>query len=88
VCNRRTDPETGDHYNLLLNPPKEDAIAKRLLHVSEDREDIVKARFAVWNEAVPRIEDAYKKVLLNIQTDNTPSSITDIISDAIQNPIG
>ena len=42
VCNRRTDPETGDHFNLLLNPPKDEAVAKRLLHVSEDREDIVK----------------------------------------------
>ena len=48
----------------------------------------MKSRFAIWNETVPRVEDAYKKVLLNIQTDNTPKEITEIISDAIQNPIG
>ncbi len=88
VCSRRTDPETGAHYNLSVNPPEDDDVLKRLVQASEDREDIVKSRFAIWNETVPRVEDAYKKVLLNIQTDNSPKEITEIISDAIQNPIG
>ena len=71
VSHRRVDPETGDHYNLTFKPPTEESIAKRLLQVSEDNEEVVKQRIQRWNETVPLIEEAFKKVLLNIQTENS-----------------
>ena len=54
-----------------------------MVQVREDTEDMIKRRYAYWNSAVPRIEDAFKKVLLTIQTDVSPSHITDLITDAI-----
>jgi hypothetical protein len=51
--------------------------------MKEDTEVMVKKRYAFWNQAVPRIEDTFKKVLLTIQTDVNPQHITDLITDAI-----
>lgn len=45
-------------------------------------------RFEGWNSAISRIEDAYKNVILNVQTDCEREKVTEIIADAIQNPIG
>ena len=38
----------------------------KLVQMKEDTAPVIKKRFALWNEHVPKIEDAYKKVLLNI----------------------
>ena len=46
--NRRMDPETGVYYNLEVAPPSDDAIVKRLLEMSEDKEETVKARLKTW----------------------------------------
>ena len=55
--------------------------------MKEDTEAVVKKRYHLWNDNVQKIEEAYKKVLLNIQTDIKSELITDLIADAIQNPI-
>lgn len=51
--------------------------------MKEDTEAIVKRRYHLWNNHVQKIEEAYKKVLLNIQTDIKADLITDLIADAI-----
>jgi adenylate kinase family enzyme len=63
-----------------------DALSK-YVQMKEDTEAIVKKRYHLWNDHVQKIEEAYKKVLLNIQTDIKSELITDLIADAIQNPI-
>ncbi len=57
------------------------------MQMKEDTEAVVKKRYHLWNDNVQKIEEAYKKVLLNIQTDIKSELITDLIADAIQNPI-
>ena len=58
--NKRIDPQTGDEYNLEVNPPSDEATSNRLLECPEDMYDQVKARYAVWNKVSIQIEDAYK----------------------------
>lgn len=87
LSNRRIDPTTGILYNLEINPPKDEATASRLIELIEDREKIVRQRHAVWNNQVSNIEEAFKNMLLNVQADKPVEQITELICDAIQNPI-
>lgn len=75
------------YYNLEVFPPKEEAVAARLIELHEDREAVVKKRFETWNNQVPNIEEAFKNMLLNVQSDKPLDQVTEIICDAIQNPI-
>ena len=84
VTNRRTDPETGTDYRLSSkNAPTEEAITERLIQKSDDTAESVKARIVTWNEAVPRVEEAFKKVVLSVQSDQPSEAITEEISEAI-----
>ena len=87
LSNRRIDPTTGTSYNLEINPPRDEATASRLIEMVEDREKVVKQRYAVWNNQVSNIEEAFKNMLLNVQADRPVEQITELICDAIQNPI-
>jgi len=64
-------------------PPKEEAIAARLIEMQEDNEDTVKKRMEVWNQLVPNIEEAFKNMLLNVQSDRPVEQVTEVICDAI-----
>lgn len=35
----------------------------------EDREQVVRSRFEIWNGQVSNIEEAYKSMLLNVPSD-------------------
>jgi len=43
------DPSTGLFYNLEVDPPRDEATASRLIEMVEDKEAVVKQRFAIWN---------------------------------------
>lgn len=83
LIHRRIDPETGDHFNIAINPPEDPAILKRLITLNKDKEEVIRARIDTWNTSAPRVEEAYKKVILNIQTDTNEENITELIADAI-----
>ena len=87
LTNRRIDPTTGVYYNLEIFPPKDEATASRLIELTEDGEANVRSRCNQWAEHVPNLEEAFKNMLLNVQSDKAIEQITDLICDAIQNPI-
>ena len=87
LTNRRVDPTSGTYYNLEINPPKDEATASRLIELVEDRELVVRNRFQSWNNHISNVEEAFKNMLLNIQSDKPVEQITELICDAIQNPI-
>jgi len=87
LTNRRVDPHTGIYYNLEVLPPKEETVAARLIELHEDKEAVVRKRFEVWKGQVEYIEEAFKNMLLNVQSDKAVDQVTEIICDAIQNPI-
>jgi adenylate kinase len=45
LSNRRVDPQTGNSYNLEIQPPKDETTAKRLIDLAEDKEKTVRVRF-------------------------------------------
>lgn len=87
LSNRRVDPQTGVFYNLEILPPKEESVAARLIELHEDKEQVVRHRVSIWNQQVSNIEEAFKNMLLNVQSDKPVDQITELICDAIQNPI-
>ena len=87
LSNRRVDPQTGIYYNLEIFPPKEESVAARLIELHEDRENVVRRRVEIWNGLVSNVEESFKNMLLNVQSDKPVEQITELICDAIQNPI-
>lgn len=81
--NRRIDPHTGTYYNLEINPPKEEQVATRLIEMHEDREQVIRSRFEIWNGQVSNIEEAYKSMLLNVPSDKPVEQVTEFICEAI-----
>ena len=75
------------YYNLEVFPPKEETVAARLIEMHEDKEATVRKRFEVWNGQVSNVEEAFKNMLLNVQSDKPLDQVTELICDAIQNPI-
>jgi adenylate kinase family enzyme len=83
LTNRRIDPTTGIYYNLEILPPKDEATSSRLVELTEDKEATVRQRCNLWNENVPNLEEAFKNMLLNVQSDKPVEQITELICDAI-----
>lgn len=42
ITHRRIDPEVGTVYNMVSNPPEDEVIAARLIHMAEDKETVVR----------------------------------------------
>ena len=83
LTNRRIDPTTGTYYNLEIDPPRDEATGSRLIELVEDKKNVVKQRFTVWNNQVSNIEEAFKNMLLTVQSDKAVEQISDTICDAI-----
>jgi adenylate kinase len=87
LSNRKIDPQTGVYYDLSLAPPSDETIIKRLLPIDEDQEDIVRKRFGKWIEFQPKLEEAFKGTILQVNAEKTKDEIAQSIADSIQNPI-
>ncbi len=87
LSNRRIDPQTGEFFNLEINKPPDEATLTRLAELPEDKEVVIKARYQQWAESIAFLEEAFKNTLLNVQADKNVEQITELVCDAIQNPI-
>ena len=81
------DPETGKIIDLASSVPESLEQADRLIAPKEDQEEAIRSRYTLWSECSQRVEDAFKKQILNIQGEDASDDITDLIADAILNPI-
>jgi adenylate kinase len=65
LTNRRVCPRCGRIYNLLSMAPKSDEICDdcgtKLIQRDDDREEVVRNRFKVYNEMTAPLIDYYKK---------------------------
>ncbi|AJC72988.1 adenylate kinase [Pseudothermotoga hypogea DSM 11164 = NBRC 106472] len=65
LTNRRVCPKCGRIYNLLSMPPKNDELCDdcgiRLVQRDDDKEEVVRNRFKVYNEMTAPLIDYYKK---------------------------
>jgi guanylate kinase len=52
----------------------------------EDKEEVVKTRFHYWQLNLSHLEETYKQMLMNVQSDRTVEQVETVLSDGIQNP--
>lgn len=75
--NRRVDPNTGDVYNLEVNPPSDEATSARLIELPEDSRDVVEKRFNHFKMQNIMLEEAFREVCQNINSEKTIEEMTD-----------
>lgn len=73
---RRSDPETGEVYNLDTNPPPPEK-ADRMIQRDDDKPETVKARLHTYHETTEPIIEYYRKlgVLVDVPGDASPDEI-------------
>jgi len=73
LTNRRVCPKCGRIYNLLSMPPKNDELCDdcgiRLVQRDDDKEEVVRNRFKVYNEKTAPLIDYYKKKHTLVEVD-------------------
>lgn len=47
----------------------------------------MKRRFDFWKTQLSLMEESYKQMLQNVQSDKTPEQVEELICEAIQNPL-
>ncbi|KAJ8906469.1 hypothetical protein NDN08_002962 [Rhodosorus marinus] len=67
IVGRRSDPETGRIYHLTFDPPETEEVASRLTQRSDDTEEKVRTRLAMYKENADLVKNEYgdKVVLIN-----------------------
>ena len=66
---RRMDPDNGRMYNIKEFPPTDEAVLKRLIELPEDKEQILKARIALWTNNLYLIEEEFGSQITAIPAD-------------------
>jgi len=86
LADRRIDPVTGKYYNSKTTPDDQ-LIKDRLEQHTEDKEEVVRKRWRVWDDFIGKIEEVYRPYLFSIKTElYSEEECTDIISEMMQIP--
>jgi adenylate kinase len=85
IVNRRTDPENGNIYHLIFNPPPEDII-DRLTRRHDDTEEICKIRLEKYHNETSPIIPFYENqnLLRRIDGNGTTDDITSRICNSLK----
>lgn len=82
-CGRRLDPETGEIYHLKFKPPPAE-IVDRLVHRSDDQEESIRNRLAIYHEQVNGILPFFESVVCKIDGLPKPSEVTEKVFAALE----
>jgi len=82
VVGRRSDPETGEIYHLTFKPPPPE-IESRLVHRSDDTEEMVRNRLGTYHKHVDAVVGYYKDVMAEIEGDQSMEEVFASIETAI-----
>ena len=85
--NRRVDPTTGAVYNLEVNPPSDEATSSRLIEMVSDADEVVRKAYQANRDKLVMLEEAYRPVIQNVQSERTIEEMNEHLADAITNPL-
>ena len=83
VVGRRSDPETGEIYHLTFKPPPAE-IVSRLVHRSDDTEEMVRNRLDTYYKHVDAVVSYYKDVMVEVPGDRSMEEVFGNIEKAIE----
>jgi len=82
-CGRRLDPETGDIYHLKFKPPPAE-IVDRLVHRSDDQEESIRNRLAIYHDQVNGILPFFESAVVKIDGLPKPAEVTEKVFAALE----
>jgi adenylate kinase len=88
VVGRRTDPDTGKIYHMTFSPPTDDAVIGRLVHRSDDTEEMVKVRLEQFHANVDAVKDSYTDISVTIDGNQDKGLVSKAIFEAIASKVG
>ncbi|CAH8452281.1 unnamed protein product [Schistosoma turkestanicum] len=71
----RMDPETGDLYNLIYNPPNDLSVERRLVKIAENDEELIENIYAEYNRQVVLLKRIYSNVAYEFNADQPINDI-------------
>lgn len=84
---RRVCEQCGRNYNLLTNPPREegvcDACGGRLIQREDDRPEVVRRRYRLYQEEIAPLKEFYRERGLLAELDGA-RSIEEVFQEALQ----
>jgi len=75
-CGRRLDPETGEIYHLKFKPPPAEVV-DRLVHRSDDQEESIRNRLAIYHDQVNGILPFFESAVCKIDGLPKPAEVTE-----------
>mmetsp|Transcript_71319 Transcript_71319/g.148877 ORF Transcript_71319/g.148877 Transcript_71319/m.148877 type:complete len:294 (-) Transcript_71319:305-1186(-) len=86
---RRSDPETGKIYHLKFNPPPKDPeLQRRLVHRTDDTEEAMWKRIAMYHDNVGAVLPYYQAVSKTFDGQNNRHAIASDIATFLSKPHG
>ena len=71
------DPNTGDVFNLEVNPPSDESTSARLVELPEDTREVVEKRFNQFKLQNIMLEESFREVCQNMNSEKTIEEMTD-----------
>lgn len=91
VVGRRIDPETGEIYHIVFNPPPSIEIAARVITRSDDSEEKARIRLRTYYQHSQSILDHYSSAVKKIDGNRSKGDIFDdivnIIDERVEKPL-
>ncbi|KAH8853470.1 Adenylate kinase 8 [Schistosoma japonicum] len=71
----KVDPETGDLYNLIYNPPPDTSVERRLLKIPENDEETIRKLYSEYSREVVLLKKIYRSVAYEFDADQPISDL-------------
>lgn len=86
ICQRTTDPVTGERYHSIFKPPTEEEVHQRLRRNPKDSPEHMELKIDFYNRQVEELEDYYEDATY-INADQDPYTVFEYIESCMVNPL-
>ncbi|XP_048358402.1 adenylate kinase 8-like [Sphaerodactylus townsendi] len=86
LCQRATDPISGERYHSIFKPPTEAEVNQRLLQNPKDQAGRVEVKVDLYHQQVTELEDFYEDGIL-LNADQDPYTIFEHIESCLMKPL-
>uniref|UniRef100_A0A670J5Z1 Uncharacterized protein n=1 Tax=Podarcis muralis TaxID=64176 RepID=A0A670J5Z1_PODMU len=74
ICQRATDPVSGERYHTIFKPPADEDVHQRLRRNPRDAPSLVEKKADIYNRQVTELEDYYEEAIF-LNADQDPYTI-------------
>ena len=87
LTQRATDPITGHHYHMLLNPPLSQEVKERLVVHPRDTVTEVQKRLSTYLMYQQELADYYESLLQHVNGDQDPHTVFECLESLLVNQL-